>query len=94
MGRTKKVGSKQSKTRKNKKEKEDNLEDLYSETESETDTGSVTGSETETETDTETDSQTNEVSFDNMKDYDMTISVLGFSLIAVLGFAIYKRSSL
>ena len=97
MGRTKKAGNKQIKTRRNNLKKEEDLEDLYSESE--------TGSETDTDAGSDTDEDGNEISlskeldnmfvgsFDNIKDYDITMPVfgIGLSLIA-LGFAIYKMS--
>ena len=88
MGRTKKAGSKQGKTKKNNIKKED-LEDLYSD--SDLDSGSETGSETGSDTSLEID----EISFDDMKDYDMTMPMfgIGFSLIAIIGFALYKGST-
>ena len=86
MGRTKKAGSKQGKTKKNTFKKED-LEDLYSDSE--------TGSETSSETGSETSLDTDEISFDDIKDYDMTMPMfgIGLSLIALLGFAMYKGSA-
>ena len=89
MGRTKKAGAKQPKTKKNKKE--EYLEDLYSDSE----TCSETGSETGSETSSETDEDEYEGTFDDMKDYDMTMPAfgIGIGLITILGFAIYKGSS-
>ena len=87
MGRTKKTGSKQSKTKKMKKE-----EDLeYSESDSESD--SETGSETSSETDE--DDKYYEITFDDIKDGDITLPMfgIGISLIALVGFAIYKGTS-
>jgi hypothetical protein len=90
MGRTKKAGSKQGKTKKNNIKKED-LEDLYSDSE----TSSETGSETSSETSSDTSLDTDEISFDDIKDYDMTMPMfgIGLSLIALLGFAMYKGSA-
>ena len=86
MGRTKKAGSKQSKTKKIKKE---DLEDLYSD--SDVDTESETGSETGSDR----DEDNYEITFDDIKNSDMTMPVfgIGISLIALLGFVIYKRSA-
>jgi len=86
MGRTKKAGSKQGKTKKNNIKKED-LEDLYSDSETSSETGSETSSDTSLDTD--------EISFDDIKDYDMTMPMfgIGLSLIALLGFAMYKGSA-
>ena len=83
MGRTKKTGNKQSKTKRIKKE---DLEDLYSDSES----------DTESETGSETDEDEYELSFDDIKDGDMTLPMfgIGISLIAIVGFAIYKGSAL
>jgi hypothetical protein len=95
MGRTKKAGTKQGKTKKNKLKEED-LEDLYSDTESETD------SDEDSETDEDEFSLSNELdkafisSYDDIKDGDMTMPVfgIGISLIAILGFAIYQGSKI
>jgi hypothetical protein len=95
MGRTKKAGTKQGKTKKNKLKEED-LEDLYSDTESETD------SDEDSETDEDDFSLSNELdkafisSYDDIKDGDMTMPVfgIGISLIAILGFAIYQGSKI
>ena len=86
MGRTKKAGTKQPKTKKNKKEED--LEDLYSDSE--------TSSETGTETSSETDEDEYEGTFDDMKDYDMTMPMfgIGVGIIAILGFAMYKGSTM
>jgi len=98
MGRTKKTNSKQGKTKKHKMEKED-LEDLYSDSDS--DSGSETGSETDEEYSLPDFSLSKELdkiligSFDDIKDGDMTMPVfgIGISLIALLGFVIYKGSA-
>ena len=94
MGRTKKINSKQAKTKKHKLEKED-LEDLYSDSDSET------GSETDEDFSLSDFSLSEELdkafigSFDDIKDGDMTMPVfgIGISLIAIIGFAIYKGSA-
>lgn len=96
MGRTKKINSKQAKTKKHKLEKED-LEDLYSDSDSD----SETGSETDEEFSLSDFSLSEELdkafigSFDDIKDGDMTMPVfgIGISLIAIIGFAIYKGSA-
>jgi hypothetical protein len=98
MGRTKKAGSKQGKTKKHKMEKED-LEDLYSDSGS--DSGSETGSETDEDFSLSDFSLSKELdkafisSYDDIKDGDMTMPVfgIGISLIALLGFVIYKGSA-
>lgn len=100
MGKTKKTNSKQAKTKKNKMEKEDNLEDLYSDSDIDSDTGTETGSEID-EHEYEEFSLSKELdkafsgSFDDIKDSDMTLPFfgIGFSLIAIIGFAIYKGSA-
>jgi hypothetical protein len=85
MGRTKKAGAKQPKTKKNKKEED--LEDLYSDSE--------TGSESGSETGSETYEDEYEGTFDDMKDYDMTMPMfgIGVGIIAIIGFAMYKGSA-
>jgi len=93
MGRTKKAGTKQGKTKKNKLKEED-LEDLYSDSE--------TDSDEDSETDEDEFSLSNELdkafisSYDDIKDGDMTMPVfgIGISLIAILGFAIYQGSKI
>jgi hypothetical protein len=94
MGRTKKAGTKQGKTKKHKLKEED-LEDLYSDSETESD------SDEDSETDEDDFSLSNELdnafisSYDDIKDGDMTMPVfgIGISLIAILGFAIYQGSN-
>jgi hypothetical protein len=101
MGKTKKAGSKQGKTKKNNIKKEEDLEGLYSDSDSDTDSGSETATETDSELDSEEFSLSKELdkiligSFDDIKDGDMTLPMfgIGFSLIALLGFAIYKGSA-
>lgn len=95
MGRTKKINSKQAKTKKHKLEKED-LEDLYSDSDSDSETGSETGSETDEEFSLSEELDKAFIgSFDDIKDGDMTMPVfgIGISLIAIIGFAIYKGSA-
>ena len=105
MGRTKKAGTNQGKTKKHKMEKED-LEDLYSDSETGSETGSDTGSDTSSETgskdfslsDFSLSKELDNIligSFDDIKDGDMTLPMfgIGFSLIALIGFAIYKGSA-
>jgi hypothetical protein len=95
MGRTKKAGTKQGKTKKNKLKEED-LEDLYSDSETDSD------SDEDSETDEDEFSLSNELdkafisSYDDIKDGDMTMPVfgIGISLIAILGYAIYQGSKI
>lgn len=89
MGRTKKASTKQDKTKTKRNKKEEDLEDLYSDSDSDSYSDSETGSETGSETDEY------EGTFDDMKDYDMTMPMfgIGIGIIAILGFAIYKGSA-
>ena len=91
MGRTKKAGTKQDKTKTKRNKKEEDLEDLYSDSE----TGSETGSDTGSDTGSETDEDEYEGTFDDMKDYDMTMPMfgIGIGIIAILGFAMYKGAA-
>jgi hypothetical protein len=91
MGRTKKAGTKQAKTKKNNLKKED-LEDFYSDSETNTDTDDAED-EDEFSLSRELDKEFIG-SFDDIKDGDMTIPVLGLGLIAILGFAIYQGSKI
>ena len=100
MARTKKAGTKQAKQAKPKKnktkmEKEDleDLEDFYLETESDTDDEDDDEDDDEFSLSKELDKEFIG-SFDDIKDGDMTIPVLGFGLLAVLGFAIYQGSKI
>jgi hypothetical protein len=103
MGRTKKAGAKQAKTKKNNLKKEEDLEGLYSDSDSDSDseTDSDSNSETDEELSLSDFSLSKELdkiwigSFDDIKDGDMTLPMfgIGISLIALIGFTMYKGSS-
>ena len=72
MGRTKKAGTKQDKTKTKRNKKEEDLEDFYSDSETGSETGSDTGSDTSQDE--------YEGTFDDMKDYDMTMPMFGIGI--------------
>jgi hypothetical protein len=92
---------KNARTRKDKTSKKKDLEDLIEEEDLDSETGSETGSETESETDDETDdengtSMSKELNkmMNETIDSDLTIPAIGISLIAIIGFALYKGSKM
>ena len=90
---------KNARTRKDKTSKKKDLEDLIEEEDLDSETGSETGSETESETGSESESETS-ISKELNKmmnetiDSDLTIPAIGISLIAIIGFALYKGSKM
>jgi hypothetical protein len=103
MRRTKKTGTKQGKTKKNNFKKEEDLEGLYSDSDSDSDSDSETGSGSETDeefslSDFSLSKELDKAfigSFDDIKNGDMTLPVfgIGMTLIAIIGFTMYKGSS-
>jgi hypothetical protein len=88
---------KNARTRKDKTSKKKDLEDLIEEEDLDSETGSETESETDDETDDENGtSMSKELNkmMNETIDSDLTIPAIGISLIAIIGFALYKGSKM